>query len=1123
MKMINSHFKLSSNPIRWTSKQPSISGECYFNVRNQKMDMRRIVLTIVGLLFFSFSVMAQRPFITNLDKTTAAAGDKLTISGINFPTSAANIKVRFGAGVGTVTYASANLLEVTIPGNATFGNVSVTNLTNGLIGYSSEFFTLSFGGTSFLSASVDASAKFASGQNGMYDLCACDFDGDGVIDAASSHNNDQASRVPVYRNTSDISTLTFTVANLPSLLINEPTLSVACGDLDGDGKPDLLATRAIAGVTPGDIVFAFRNTSTVGAISFAAPISLTLPPDAAGNRKNVGRISIIDLDGDGKPEVIASNQVDNQIDAFRNTSTVGTLSFAAQPAQFSIGGSRSFGLDVKDLNNDGFPEIVACALQQANIFVLPNISSAGSIAFGPSITLPVSGNLANLVVGDLNGDGLNDIATTQIVSNAVSVILNQTSEVGGSIAFGAANSFSVSSGAWGLDLGDLNGDGKLDLAVASTTSNSVTVLVNTSTSGLSFDRFNIAADATTRNIKIADVNADGKPDILGAGIANNNLIVIANRNCISPTITPSNATVCVGTDFTIEATKSIGHTYTWETASSASGPFTPEAETSSSLNLSSLAEGDVFIRVNIKSNDGSCDVNSTNSSQLLVTGTPPAPPIVADPSPICQGETLEIDGTFSGAKSYQWTGPDGFSSTNAVLSIPSFEPAKAGIYTLRYVTASDCLSPPAQVRAEIKSLPPVAVRFNGTNLFCEDASVALSTASFEEYEYQWVLDGQEIANETTSSLSANITGVYTVKQSDAVTGCVNTAAAVALTKKALPVSKFTSVDAICVNVGMEFTAESAGETGLTLNYAWDFTSDGTTDSTTPNATNTFAAAGATTVKLTTGYDEIAGCVSSATKTVEVRAVPVISIDTPDGTEKCPENEVNLVVADNFVSYAWSTLETGNAISVTDPGTYTLTIVDDAQCVITSTVDIVNFDTSNSITAMSNRSIIDEFDTTQFNVAGATEILDWTPITGIDDPTIANPIVTGTYEFGDVLNAANQREYLYVVTALDANGCEVSASIPLIVIPDESPQPMKSFSPNGDGIDDVWMVENVEFNPDCKVVIYDRRGRAILEKKPYNNDWAGRVNGNEVEQGVYYYVFICDDATRSQNGSILLFR
>ena len=1121
--MINSHFKLSSNPIRWTSKQSWSSGGLYLSVRNRKMDMRRIVLMIVSLLFFAFNVMAQRPFITNLDKTTAAAGDKLTISGINFPTSAANIKVRFGAGVGTVTYASANLLEVTIPGNATFGNVSVTNLTNGLIGYSSEFFTLSFGGTSFLAGAVDASAKFASGQNGMYDLCACDFDGDGVIDAASSHNNDQASRVPVYRNTSDISTLTFTTANLPSLLINEPTLSVACGDLDGDGKPDLLATRAIAGVTPGDIVFAFRNTSTVGAISFAAPISLTLPPDGSGNRKNVGRISIIDLDGDGKPEVIASNQVDNQIDAFKNTSTVGTLSFAAQPAQFSIGGSRSFGLDVKDLNNDGFPEIVACALQQANIFVLPNISNAGTIAFGPSVTLPVSGNLANLVVGDLNGDGLNDIATTQIVSNAVSVILNQTSEVGGTIAFGAANSFSVSSGAWGLDLGDLNGDGKLDLLVASTTSNNVTALVNTSTTGLTFDRFNIAAGTATRNVKIADVNADGKPDLLAAGITNNELIVIANRNCISPTITPSSATVCTGTDFTVEATKSIGHTYTWETASSASGPFTAQAETSSSLNLSSLPEGNLFIRVNIKSNDGACDANSANSSQLLVTGTPPTPPGVVDPAPICAGETLQIDGTIAGAKSYQWTGPDGFASTEAVLSVANFQPAKAGIYTLRYVTASDCLSPPTQLRAEIKSLPPVAVRFEGTGLFCEDASVALSAASFAGYNYQWVADGQDIAGETTTSLSASASGAYAIKISDPVTSCAVTSPAATLTKKAVPATQFTSVDAICVNVGTEFTAESTGEAGLTLNYAWDFTSDGTTDSTTPNASNTFATAGTTSVKLTTGYDEIAGCVTTATKSIEVRAVPVVSIETPDGVEKCPENEVSLEVADNFVSYAWSTSETGNAISVIDPGTYTLTIVDDAQCIITSTVDIVNFDTSNSITAVSNRSIIDEFDTTQFNVSGASEILDWTPITGIDDPTIANPIVTGTYEFGDVLNASNQREYLYVVTALDANLCEVSASIPLIVIPDESPQPMKSFSPNGDGIDDVWSVENVEFNQDCKVVIYDRRGRAILEKKPYNNDWAGRVNGNDVEQGVYYYVFICDDATRSQNGSILLFR
>ena len=1090
--------------------------------------MKQIVLMIIATMLFSFQGVAQqRPFITNIDKTVAPAGGKLSISGINLPTSAANAQVNFGAGKGTVTYASPNgtLLEVTIPGGATFGNVSVTNLTTGLTGYSSEFFTLAFGGTSFLSGAMAAASPFPSSQNGMYDLCTCDFDGNGVIDVSSSHNNDQASRVPVFQNTSTISTLAFATVNLPSLVINEPTLSVTCGDLDGDGLPELLATRAIAGVTPGDIVFVFRNTSTAGAISFASPISLTLPTDAAGNRKNVGRISIIDLDGDGKPEVITTNQVDNQIDAFRNTSTPGSLSFAATPSQFTIGGARSFGLDAKDLNNDGFPEIIASALAQPDIFVLPNRSSPGTIAFGSSITVPVAGNLANLIVGDLNGDGLNDIAATQSVRGEVSVVLNQTTTTGGNIAFGAASVFAVSSGSWGLDLGDMNGDGKLDLVVASTTSTNMTVLANTTVSSqLTFERFNIAAGQSTRNVKVADVNADGKPDLLGTGITNNNLIVIANRNCITPAITPTNATVCVGSNFLLEATKSIGHTYAWQTSPNGNDPWTNQAETSSSLNLSSLAAGDLFVRVTMNSGDGSCTVTSAGSAQFLVTGTPPAAPNLTDPTPICAGETLTLDGTQTGAASYQWSGPNGFTSTQAVLSIPNFAPTNAGIYTFRYRTG-ECLSAPKEIRAEIKSVPPVAVRYEGNGLFCENATVSLSAASFAGYNYQWNVNGTAAAAQTSTSFTASAAGSYSVQIIDPVTTCSVTSAALTLERKALPVTQFSSVDAICVDVPIDFTAGSTGEAGLTLNYAWDFTNDGTTDATTAAATHTYVAANAGTVtaELTTGYDEIPGCVSALTKTVEVRAVPVVAIDTPDGTEKCPENEVSLEVPNTFASYSWNTTETTPVVSVADAGTYTVTIVDDAQCTIVSTIDVTNFDTSNSISATSDVSVIDEFETAQFTVTGANEILGWDPTTGMDDPFIATPVVTGTYESGDPLNAQGQREYVYIVTALDINNCEVSDSIPLTVIPEETPQAMKSFSPNNDGVDDVWEIENVEFNQDCKLVIYDRRGRAIFERRPYNNDWDGRINGNELEQGVYYFVFICDDATRNQNGSILLFR
>lgn len=1097
--------------------------------------MKRIFLISFGMLAVASPVFGQtKPYITNIDKTSAAAGDKVVISGINFP-AMANTKVNFGAGVGTVTSATSDQIEVTVPGNATFGPVSVTDLTNGLTAYSSENFMLSFGGTTFDPTSLNDAEKFASGQNGMYDLCTCDFDGDGKLDVASSQDGSNVTMVPVFRNNSDINTLAFPTISDASLTINEASFTVTCGDLDGDGKPDLLATRAqAAGGTPGDIIFVFKNRSTVNNFDFDNPTSLTLPTDATGNRKNVAKIAIADVDGDGKPDVVATNEVDNRIDIFKNSSTTGTISFATESTQFTIGGTSSFGLDVKDLNNDGFPEVVASTLTTANMYVLPNTSSPGTIAFGASQTLTVAGELVNIAIGDLDNDGLSDIAVTQVLRNQVTILLNQTAAVGGSISFATGQSFAVSSTPWGLDLGDANGDGLLDILVASTASNNMTLLENLSSGSLAFDSHNIPAAEPTRNARIADVNADGKPDLLAAGITNSNLVVFANKHCITPVISPENARVCEGTDFRLETTKSTGHTYLWETATSSTGPFTaakPEG-TESFLDLAALDAGDVFVRVTMKSGEAApvCAVASSTLTQLIVAGTPPVAPTIDPVDAVCQGATFaSAEPTPPDAKGYQWTGPNGFTSTDAILTVPDFDASKAGIYTLRYITDEDCLSPAAELKAEVNSLPAVNVRYTGNGLFCEDAPVTLTTPSYPGYDYQWFLDGTAISGETATSLSASASGQYAVQITDQGTSCSELTPAQTLTRTLKPVTTFTAADAICVDVPLSLDATStigAGATGVTLAYAWDYQNDGTTDVTTVSASNTYATAGTVTVSLTTGYNEISGCTSVLPKDIEVRAVPVVLIETPDGTEKCPESSVTLQVPAGLVSYAWSTSETTNSIEASDAGTYTVTMVDDAQCTITSSVDITNFDTSSSITLTSNDAVIDEDATTQFSVTGHTDIISWDPMTGISesDATSPTPVVTGIYESEDYpLLVGGQRVYTYTVTAIDGNDCQVTASVDLAVVPEETPAPMKSFSPNGDGIGDFWEIDNAEFNQECKLVIYDRRGRAIVEKRPYNNDWDGTLNGNALEQGVYYYVFICDDPARNSNGSILLFR
>lgn len=61
-----------------------------------------------------------------------------------------------------------------------------------------------------------------------------------------------------------------------------------------------------------------------------------------------------------------------------------------------------------------------------------------------------------------------------------------------------------------------------------------------------------------------------------------------------------------------------------------------------------------------------------------------------------------------------------------------------------------------------------------------------------------------------------------------------------------------------------------------------------------------------------------------------------------------------------------------------------------------------------------------------------------------------------------------------------------------------------FSPNGDGINDSWVIVNILKHPNNQVWIYNRSGRIILNKNSYQNDWTGTMNGNDLPEGNYFY-------------------
>lgn len=86
------------------------------------------------------------------------------------------------------------------------------------------------------------------------------------------------------------------------------------------------------------------------------------------------------------------------------------------------------------------------------------------------------------------------------------------------------------------------------------------------------------------------------------------------------------------------------------------------------------------------------------------------------------------------------------------------------------------------------------------------------------------------------------------------------------------------------------------------------------------------------------------------------------------------------------------------------------------------------------------------------------------------------------------------------------------------------KPRNQFSPNGDGIDDVWLIEKIAELPDNSVVVFDRLGQEVFSAKPYNNDWKGvSKQGEPLAPTTYFYVLKDAGGQTIKTGSINLLR
>lgn len=278
------------------------------------------------------------------------------------------------------------------------------------------------------------------------------------------------------------------------------TTDLKYGDFDNDGKIDLAVVDRL-----NNTLSIYKNTSSATTISFAAKIDYIT--GSAPYNLNIG-----DLDGDGKLDIIVSNQNSNSVSIYKNTSSLNAISFNSK-IDFTTG-TQPGAIAVADIDNDGKLDLsIVCIDLAGTISFLINTSTGSSISFATKFDIAVGGTLNNIAAGDFNNDGKIDIVATNFTTNRLTILQNNSN---GSISFGSSNISLSYAYPKGLAVADIDGDDKLDIITVCSTSSMVVIYRNTSSLGsMAFANGNsfYTNGGNPVDVAVGELDGDGKPDI----------------------------------------------------------------------------------------------------------------------------------------------------------------------------------------------------------------------------------------------------------------------------------------------------------------------------------------------------------------------------------------------------------------------------------------------------------------------------------------------------------------------------------------------------------------------------------------------------------------------------------
>lgn len=535
--------------------------------------------------------------------------------------------------------------------------------------------------------------------------------------------------------------------------------------------------------------------------------------------------------------------------------------------------------------------------------------------------------------------------------------------------------------------------------------------------------------------------------------------ILANENLTFP-----NCNLCDGA-ITVTPTGGTGpYTFSWTT------PAIPPGTQPVTATLTNLCAGAYTLVI---TDSTGCQENFAFALSNVAAPTPNTTVTNVSCNGNCDGQISANPNGGTAPYTYFWS-PTG-DTTQSISGLCS------GQYSLNVTDANGCVG----VAIDSVTQPDVLLaNINSANVTCQGScdgwAVSNTLGGTTPYTYNWTPGS--LPQDSITNLCA---GTYFVTVTDSNNCIVNDS--ITIIEPAGITATNTTIDASCSSVcDGTATVTPAGGVGP-YTYQWN-------GNTLPGQTNTETGLcfGINTVLIT----DVNGC--TTLDTVIIAANDTVLANAGNDTTICLGDVVTLIgqSGGNFTATEWFELPGMNSIGTSDTITLNLTATGticyvyqvSGGCIALDTV-CITIDPLPIIDAGPDVTIFELGNTTLSASGGVTYT--WTPSTGLSDTTIANPV------------ASPSQTTTYYVTGVSPNGCIGIDSVTVTVLP--SIKFPDGITPNGDGKNDVWIIDFIEQFPNNVVEIYNRWGELLFHADGYQQDWNGTYNGEELPIGTYYYV------------------